>query len=44
MGARLSPDGHWLAYESDESGEFEIFVRSFPEPGERRQVSVGDGR
>ena len=44
LGARLSPDGHWLAYESDETGEFEIFVRSFPEPGERRQVSVGGGR
>ena len=44
VGARLSPDGRWLAYESDESGEFEIFVRSFPEPGERRQISVGGGR
>jgi Tol biopolymer transport system component len=44
LGARLSPDGRWLAYESDESGEFEIFVRSFPEAGERRQVSVGGGR
>jgi len=44
QGARLSPDGRWLAYESDESGDFEIFVRSFPDPGERRQVSVGGGR
>jgi Tol biopolymer transport system component len=44
MGARLSPDGRWLAYESDETGEFEIFVRSFPESGERRQFSVGGGR
>jgi serine/threonine protein kinase/Tol biopolymer transport system component len=43
-GARLSPDGRWLAYESDEAGAFEIFVRSFPEPGERRQLSAGGGR
>jgi Tol biopolymer transport system component len=44
MGARLSPDGRWLAYESEESGVFEIFVRSFPEPGERLQVSKGGGQ
>ncbi|HTO89084.1 MAG TPA: protein kinase [Thermoanaerobaculia bacterium] len=43
-GARLSPDGRWLAYESDESGTPEIFVRSFPEVGERRQISNGGGR
>jgi Tol biopolymer transport system component len=44
LGARLSPDGHWLAYESDESGISEIFVRSFPGAGERRQVSQGGGQ
>jgi Tol biopolymer transport system component len=44
LGARLSPDGRWVAYESDETGEFEIFVQSFPGPGERRQVSVNGGR
>jgi Tol biopolymer transport system component len=42
--ARLSPDGRRLAYESDESGAFEILVRSFPEPGERTQISTGGGR
>ncbi|HTD53122.1 MAG TPA: hypothetical protein VK780_08855, partial [Thermoanaerobaculia bacterium] len=42
-GARLSPDGAWLAYESDESGTSEIFVRSFPEARERRQVSASGG-
>ena len=42
-GARLSPDGHWLAYESQESGTPEIFVRSFPEARERRQVSTDGG-
>jgi serine/threonine-protein kinase len=29
-GGELSPDGHWLAYESNESGQNEIFVRPFP--------------
>ena len=43
MGARLSPDGRWLAYQSEESGTPEIFVRSFPEARERRQVSTGGG-
>jgi Tol biopolymer transport system component len=42
-GARLSPDGTWLAYQSEESGISEIFVRSFPEARERRQVSSGGG-
>ncbi len=42
-GARLSPDGSWLAYQSEESGISEIFVRSFPESRERRQVSSGGG-
>jgi len=28
--AELSPDGKWMAYQSDESGEFEVYVRPFP--------------
>jgi eukaryotic-like serine/threonine-protein kinase len=39
---RLSPDGRWIAYASDESGAFEVYVRSFPRPGFKRQVS-GEG-
>jgi serine/threonine-protein kinase len=27
---RLSPDGHWLAYVSDESGSWQLYVRPFP--------------
>ena len=27
----ISPDGRWLAYEPNDSGEFEIYVRPFPE-------------
>ncbi len=41
--ARLSPDGRFLAYSSNESGKFEIFATSFPEPGARLQVSVAGG-
>jgi len=43
LGARLSPDGRWLAYHADESGTPEVFVRSFPEAGVRRQISSGGG-
>lgn len=39
--ARLSPDGHWLAYVSDESGRSEVYVQSFPVPGSKIQVSNG---
>ena len=42
-GARLSPDGRWLAYESTETGTQEVFLRSFPESTERRQISVDGG-
>jgi eukaryotic-like serine/threonine-protein kinase len=39
----LSPDGHWLAYASDElSGRYEIWVQRFPEGGGKRQVSNGE--
>lgn len=43
---QFSPDGNWIVYESNESGEqFEIFVRPFPNVGERREtVSSGGGR
>ena len=40
----LSPDGRWLAYTSDESGETEVYVRPFPGPGGRSQVSTEGGR
>lgn len=41
--AVLSPDGQWLAYSSDESGVYEIYVQSFPAGGGKRQVSRGGG-
>jgi len=40
----FSPDGKWVAYQSDESGHFEIYVRPFPGPGAQSQVSAGGGR
>ena len=39
----FSPDGRWFAYESDESGRAEIYVRQFPGPGGRWQVSTAGG-
>jgi tRNA A-37 threonylcarbamoyl transferase component Bud32/dipeptidyl aminopeptidase/acylaminoacyl peptidase len=39
----FSPDGSWIAYQSDESGEWEIYVREFPGPGGRWQVSTAGG-
>ena len=39
FGGDFSPDGRWLAYESSESGQFEVYVQSFPEAGGKRQVS-----
>ncbi len=41
--ARFSPDGSALAYVSDESGEFQVYVTSFPEPGSRIAVSINGG-
>jgi Tol biopolymer transport system component len=41
--ARLSPDGHWVAYTSNESGRDEIYVQSFPTAGRKRQVSIDGG-
>jgi Tol biopolymer transport system component len=41
--ARFSPDGHWVAYESSESGTFAVYVRPFPGPGPVTQVSPDGG-
>jgi serine/threonine-protein kinase len=40
---RLSPDGRWIAYQADESGGYQIYVRPFPGPGGVVQVSVDGG-
>jgi len=41
--SRLSPDGHWLAYVSDESGRDEVYIQSFPQPGSKIPVSRSGG-
>jgi len=41
--AAFSPDGRWVAYVSDESGLAQVYVRPFPEPGTRTQVSIEGG-
>lgn len=39
----VSPNGAWLAYASDQSGQVEVYVERFPELGDRQQVSTGGG-
>jgi Tol biopolymer transport system component len=41
--ARFSPDGRWLAFSSDESGRFEVYLAAFPGPGEKVQLSTSGG-
>ena len=39
----LSPDGHWLAYKSNVTGQSEVYVRSYPGMGPATVVSIGGG-
>ena len=43
-GPAFSPDGRWLAYTSNESEEFEVYVRAFPDDGRKWRISSGGGR
>ncbi len=43
MHGRLSPNGRWLAYASDESGELQVYVQPFPPTGEKRTISPNGG-
>jgi serine/threonine-protein kinase len=43
LGPRISPDGRWLAFASDESGSFQVYVTPLPGPGGRYQVSNAGG-
>jgi len=40
-GAKISPDGKWLAFTSDETGSEELYVTSFPSAGTKWQISNG---
>jgi len=41
--AQFSPDGQWIAYQSDESGRFEIYIQPFQRPGPRTRISANGG-
>src|SRR5262249_55575050 len=43
LNGQFSPDGRWVAYETNESGRFEIVVQQFPIPVSKWQVSTGGG-
>jgi eukaryotic-like serine/threonine-protein kinase len=42
-GMRVSPDGNWVAYSSNESGRPEVYLATFPGFSEKRTVSTGGG-
>jgi eukaryotic-like serine/threonine-protein kinase len=42
--AAFSPDGHWIAYKSDETGRWEIYVRPFVAVGRSGAPSLGEGK
>jgi hypothetical protein len=48
LNPQLSPDGRWLAYTSDETGDYEIYVQSFSAEGklgaDKKRVSTAGGR
>jgi serine/threonine protein kinase len=43
IGGQFSPDGHWVAYATNESGRFEVVVQRFPEPSGKWPVSTNGG-
>jgi serine/threonine-protein kinase len=43
-GITFSPDGHWMAYSSDESGQMEVYVQPYPGPGGKWQLSTDGGK
>jgi serine/threonine-protein kinase len=42
-GAQFSPDGRWMAYVTNESGQFDVYVRPYPGPDRKVQVSTHGG-
>ena len=43
LDSMFSPNGRWIAYASDESGQYEVYIRSFPSSQGKRQVSTEGG-
>lgn len=46
VNAHISPDGHWIVYDSDQTGQYEIYVRPYPDAysGPARRISAAGGR
>ena len=42
-GGRISPDGKWMAYTSNVGGQYEVYVKPFPENGPEKQISIDGG-
>jgi hypothetical protein len=40
---QFSPNGQWIAYQSDESGQFEIYIQRFPGGGDKERISTNGG-
>jgi eukaryotic-like serine/threonine-protein kinase len=43
LNAKFSPDGRWIAYDSNETGVWEVYVQPFPGPGGRVKISSAGG-
>ena len=43
LAARVSPDGHWVAYTSDQSGPAQVYLDSYPRAGKRVMLSTNGG-
>jgi hypothetical protein len=43
LSSQFSPDGHWFAYMSNESGEFQIYVEPWPQTGAKFQATKSGG-
>jgi Tol biopolymer transport system component len=43
LGAEFSPDGRWVAYSTNETGTFQVYLESFPPSTRRIQVSIDSG-
>ncbi len=42
--AVFSPDGHWIAFVTDESGRDEVYLQPYPGPGRKWAISIAGGR
>jgi Tol biopolymer transport system component len=43
LAASVAPDGKWMAYECNGTGQFEVYVTGFPEGGAKWQISTNGG-